>query len=152
MGGFGIDRYTRPVTLQYKLYSKGSLSDKQVITIADEAEITVSSNMLLIYMFPLEAIVPRACTSMTRGLELEIWEQNYCLSTSGETAHALLMANETPSSNASSQRSSFSLRWTRVTEALGTRLVAPMKRSVYLENHHTYSVYVKTHTKYADLV
>ena len=30
-------------------------------------------------MFPLEAIVPRACTSMARGLELEIWEQNYCL-------------------------------------------------------------------------
>ena len=69
MGGFGIDRYIRPVTSQYKLYSKGSLSDKQVITIADEAKITVSSNMLLIYMFSLEAIVPRACASMTRGLE-----------------------------------------------------------------------------------
>ena len=47
-------------------------------------------------------------TSMARGSELEIWEQNYCLSTSGETAHALLMANEMPTSNGLSQGSSFS--------------------------------------------
>ena len=45
---------------------------------------------------------------MARCLELENWEQNYCLSTIGETAHAPLMANEMPSSNAFSQRSSFS--------------------------------------------
>ena len=45
---------------------------------------------------------------MAHGLELEIWEQNYCLSTSGKTAHALLMTNEMPSSKAISQSSSFS--------------------------------------------
>ena len=93
--------------------SRSQISSKQIITIADEAEITASTNVFLIYMskqrlFVLEAIVPRACTSTARGLELEIWEQNYCLSTSGGTAQALLMANEMPSSNASSQRSSFS--------------------------------------------
>ena len=91
------------------------MGSKQIIAITDEAEITASTNVLLIrskdsflrYVI-LEAIVPRACTSTPRGLEFEIWEQNYCLSTSGGTAHALLMANEMPSSNASSQRSSFS--------------------------------------------
>ena len=64
------------------------MGSKQIIAIADEAEITASTNVLLIYMakqrlFVLEAIVPRACISTLRGLELEIWEQNYCLSTSG---------------------------------------------------------------------
>ena len=45
-------------------------------------------------MFVFEATVPSACTSIARGFELEIWEQNYGLSTSGTTAHALLLANE----------------------------------------------------------
>ena len=85
-------------------------------------------------MFVLEAIVPsivpRACTSTPRGLELEIWEQNYCLLTSGGTAHALSMANEMPSSNASSPEVFvFPFRWTRVTEALGTRLIQPTLQS-----------------------
>ena len=71
-------------------------------------DLYAEAKTFLYAMFVLEAIVPRACTSTPRGLELEIWEQNYCLSTSGWTAHALLMANEMPSSNASSQRSSFS--------------------------------------------
>ena len=65
--------------------------------------------MTVLYdMFVLEATVPRACTFTARGLKLKIWEQNYRLSTSGGTAHALSMPNEMPSSNASSQRSSFS--------------------------------------------
>ena len=45
-------------------------------------------------------IVTRAYTSIMRGLELEIWEQNYCLSTSNKTGHALLMANEISRSKA----------------------------------------------------
>ena len=105
-------------TVQNSKGSRSQISTKHIITIADEAEITASTNVLLIYiveaktvlyaMFVLEAIVPRACMFTARGLELKIWEQNYCLPTSGGTAHALSMANEMPSSNTSSQRSSFS--------------------------------------------
>lgn len=42
----------------------------------------------------LEAVVPRACSSVVHDLELEIWEQNHCLSTSDTTARAPLLANE----------------------------------------------------------
>ena len=39
-------------------------------------------------------VVPRACSFIAHGLELEIWEQNHCLSTSDTTARAPLLANE----------------------------------------------------------
>ena len=63
---------------------------------------------VLFAMFVFEAIIPSACTSIARDFELEIWEQNYCLSTSGTIAHALLLANEMLSWNTVFQRSSFS--------------------------------------------
>ena len=49
---------------------------------------------VLFAVFVLEATVPSVCTSIARSFELEIWEQNYCSSTSGTIAHALLLANE----------------------------------------------------------
>ena len=73
-------------------------------------------------VFALEAIVPRACTYITGGLELEIWEQIYCLSTSGATAHALFIANEIPSSNAVSQRSLFPVPLDKGNEGSGNEI------------------------------
>ena len=126
-----LSRTLNPVifTGQNSKGSRSQISSKQIITIADEAEITASTNVLLIYMSTQRLFcTPCSCSKRSypdlahppRAAILKIWEQNYCLSTSGWTAHALLMANEMPNSNASLV---FPFRWTRVTRALRTRLV-----------------------------
>ena len=76
-------------------------------------------------MFALAAIVPRAYTYITGGLELELWEQIYCLSTFGATAHALFIANEIPSSNAVSQRSSLPVPLDKGNEGSGNEIGPP---------------------------
>ena len=112
-----LSRTLKPVTftVQNSKSSRSQISSKQIITIVDEAEITASTNVLLIYTSKQRLFcTPCSCSKRSYPklahpprLELEIWEQNYCLSTSGWTAHALLMANEMPSSNASKRSIGF---------------------------------------------
>ena len=142
------------------------------MTIADEAGITASTNMLLIYMskektfrdFPgvlyamcvLEAIVPRTCISMMHGLELKSGNKIivYRLFIDFRWNCACFVNGQWNVELKFPEVFVFPFCWTRVTEALGMRLAfkfnisdiweCPPIQEAHLQGLHWYLIIKET--------
>ena len=67
-----LSRTLKPVTfaVQNSKGSRSQISSKQIITIADEAAITASTNVLLIYVSKQTVLCVRARTDRTQSLQI----------------------------------------------------------------------------------
>ena len=124
----------KPVTftVQNSKGPRSQISSKQIITIADEAEITASTNVLLVYMSKQRLFcTPCSCSKRSYPELAHLWDIHRERLRIGNLGTKLLFIYCARSVNGQWNAELkrifpevfvFPFRWTRVTEALGTRL------------------------------